>query len=174
VLDPVGQGGAGGVLVFVDTDLAGTASAGPLELVNDGTGLHPRLAVVQAGQAIALRSADGRMHTAAAETIQGAPLFNVPAIRSGSWSRTRIDEAHDAVQVRCTVHPGEEPAAHLVVLRHGWHAVTAADGSFVIAGVPRGTRRVVARRLHGAHITDASSSVDVGDAASVEIALGPR
>jgi hypothetical protein len=173
VIDAVGHGAAG-VLVFVDTDLASAPSAEPLELVNDGSGLAPRLAVVQVGQPITLRSADGRMHTAAAETGQGAPLFNVPAIRSGSWSRTSIDEAHDAVQVRCTVHPGEEPAAHLVVLRHTWHAVTAADGSFVIPGVPRGARRVVARRLDGALVSEAASSVEVGEAARVELALAPR
>ncbi|MEJ7731245.1 MAG: carboxypeptidase-like regulatory domain-containing protein [Polyangiaceae bacterium] len=174
VMDGGARDGAGGVLVFVDTDLVGAASQVPLELANDGHGLAPHLAAVQAGQPIALRSADGRLHTAAAETTQGASLFNVPAIRSGSWSRTSIDEAHDAVKVRCTVHPGEEPAAYLVVLRHGWHAVTAADGTFAIPGVPRGTRRVVARRLEGESTADAVRTVEVGEAADVELAFSPR
>lgn len=174
VLDATATGTAvSGALVFVDTDLAGEPNAAPLQLTNEGRGLSPRLAVAQTGQAIALRSGDGRLHTAAAET-EGSPLFNVPAIRSGSWSRTSIDEPHDAVTVRCTVHPGEEAPAHLTVLRHGWHALTAADGTFAIEGVPRGERRVVARRLDGDAMVEIAATVEVTATGDVELTFAPR
>ena len=61
-----------------------------------------------------------------------------------------------------------------MVLRHGWHAVTAADGTFVIPGVPRGARRVVARLLDGESTTDAVRTVEIAEAADVEISFAPR
>jgi hypothetical protein len=165
---------AADVLVFVDPDLAVAqtgAALQPVQLEHDLRGLTPRLAAVQVGQSMAIRSTDGRMHTVVAETAEGAPLFNVPAIRSGAWSTVTVREPHHRVTLRCTVHPRDaEPEAELVVLRHSLWSRTDAAGQFAIAGVPTGRHELHARTLD-APSTITSVVLEAGETAEVRIAL---
>ena len=140
---------AAGALVFLDPEVAVGASGEalpPVHVEYVRGGLTPRLTAAVVGQEVSVRSTDGRMHTVVGETSDGAPIFNVPAIRSGAWSSVRIDEPHRRVTLRCSVHPADgDTRAELVVLRHGVFATADADGRFTLAGVPEGEQQLYAR-----------------------------
>jgi hypothetical protein len=147
----VGHGGAplAGALVFVASGLERyvfAAPAAPLVLENDGSGVRPRVAAAVFRQPIQARSGDGHLHTLLA-VKDAETVLNVPLLSSGERAPAVFSEAHGVMELRCRVHPREEPAL-LGIFTHPFFAVTGPDGRFSWAGVPAAPLRIVARTAH--------------------------
>jgi plastocyanin len=151
-----------GALAYVASGLEGYVFAppgAPVELAHGPDGVTPALAVAEVGQRLEGRSADGRMHTLVA-SADGAALFNVPLLASGTASVTHLREAHGMTTVRCNVHPWE-PASRLLTLTHPFSGRGDAGGQVTLSGVPAGRVRLGA----------ADGPRDAGEA-KVEIVAG--
>ncbi len=134
-------------LVWVNAGLEGyafAAPATPVNLVNDGTGLQPRIAIVEAWQPLLVRATDGRTHTMMAAHPDGKQFFNLPVVSKRSPVVHRLFNGAGLVPVRCVVHGDTEAVAHLLVLEHPHHTRTDAAGRFRLSGVPRGAVTLVA------------------------------
>ncbi len=156
-----------GALVFVSAGLERFVFAPPREpvvLENGGRGLRPELAVVMVGQKVLLRSADVALHTVVAES-GGRWRSNTP-IPAGRARPIRFKEAQGVVNLRCTVHPGEQ-TARLVVLGHPFFAFTPSDGRFTFAKVPAAALRVSALTAGG----ESSATVKLRAGGSIEVRL---
>jgi hypothetical protein len=133
-----------GVLVWLEgfDDLVFAPSQTPEALVDDGTGFSPRLVVVEVGQPLDVRSANGELHTLAGHVGRDM-VFNYPALASGAPQRVVLTEAYGLVSVECTVQAGRETPSRMLVVAHPFHGFTDAMGTFELKGVPAGTRRVL-------------------------------
>ena len=80
-------------------------------------------------------------------------------------------EKAEAVSLKCDIHPWM--SAWLWVEDHPWYALSAADGSFAIEGVPPGTYTVEARHPTLGH-ERREVVVPPSGAASVELHLAVR
>lgn len=106
-------------------------------LTNAGRGLTPRVAAVQAGQPLILRSLDGRAHTMMGELPGGRSAFNHAMLPTGPDRPVVLPVAVGEVAVRCTIH-ADEARSRLLVLPHPYVGITGVDGAFAFERVPRG------------------------------------
>jgi uncharacterized membrane protein/plastocyanin len=96
----------------------------------------PKVVGVRAGQPVAFLNSDDVVHnvrtvpSANPATNDVMPARDLRAVRT--FKRPEV-----AIQTKCDVHPWM--TAHVGVFDHPWFAVTAADGSFALRGVPAGT-----------------------------------
>lgn len=95
----------------------------------------PRVVGAQVGQPVTFVNSDALFHNVrsvarANETFS----VNMPAQNQRETKVFRKPEV--MVQTRCDLHPWM--VAHVGVKEHPWFAVTGADGSFVLEGVPAG------------------------------------
>jgi hypothetical protein len=163
------SGPVAGALVSVSglEDIVFAPPAAPLVLVNDGSGITPRLAGAMVGQKIEARSSDGRLHTLVA-TANKAAVFNVPLLPAGVARTLEVAEPHGLMELRCTVHPGE-PHTFVGVFANPFFALTDADGRFSFEGVPAGALKVSVSR--DGHAKDATADVTVEGRATAETKL---
>jgi hypothetical protein len=142
--------------------------AAPVSFVNTGAGMTPPLAVVQAGQPLSARSADGQLHTMVAVKDERT-LFNLPLLASGAPSHTSFREAEGLVTLRCNVHPGHaEAEGRVLVLDHPFFAWTDETGHFALHGVPAGRVRLAA---YAGGRGSAEEGIDVAPGAAGRAAL---
>jgi hypothetical protein len=81
----------------------------------------------------------------------------------------KFDKAELAIPVKCDVHPWMQ--SYLSVLPHPYFAVTGADGSFTIEGVPAGSHEVEAwHEILGTQ--SGQVTVEAGGAASLSLTFG--
>jgi plastocyanin len=168
----VGDGGAlRNVFVHVksgvDPSYTFAMPADPVVLDQHGCRYAPRVLGIRVGQALEIRNSDSTFHN-----VHALPKvnqeFNEGQQVKGQRS-TRIFTAPEVmVRFKCDVHGWM--AAWVGVLNHPFFAVTGADGSFTLAGVPPGTYTVEA--WHERFGTRAAE-VTVGDrqAAAVSFAF---
>jgi len=97
----------------------------------------PRVVGVIAGQKLEIRNGDPTFHNVRG-TLGKQILWNLAHL-AGAPPHVRSDlgKAGDVVSLHCDVHPWM--AAWAVVSDHPYFAVTGADGSFKLAGIPVGT-----------------------------------
>ncbi len=172
VSDPDGKPVAG-ALVYVAGGLEGLVFAppqAPVSLTNDGHGVAPALSVVEVGQRIEGRSADGRLHTLVVRR-DGGPLFNVPLLSSGAPTTVRAGDAPGLATVRCNVHPQAEEEARMLLVANPFHAWSDAAGRVVWRGVPAGTLRLSAI-FEGR--TGAEATVQLAAGKTVDVRLQAR
>lgn len=116
----------------------------PLSVANAGAGMTPPLGVVQVGQPILARSADGQLHTMVA-VKDGRTFFNAPLLASGEPSRLSFREAEGLVTMHCNAHQGSGEAEGLVlVIGHPFFTWTTEGGRFALRGVPAGRVQLAA------------------------------
>ena len=132
------------VFVYVKAGLpAGyTAPAPASDVVLDQNGCryHPHVLGIQVGQKLAIKNSDGILHNIKAVGKANRP-FNVS--QPTSMTTERVFSAPEVmVPLECNVHGWMH--AYLGVLPHGFFAVTGADGSFSIKGLPPGTYTIEA------------------------------
>jgi plastocyanin len=108
----------------------------PVVLDQRGCEFVPRVAGVRAGQPIAFRNGDDTLHNVHA-IGSGSNRFNFGMPLTGMEVRRQLTEPQVMVTVACDVHPWMR--AYLGVLRHPFFAVTGADGSYALTGLPAGT-----------------------------------
>lgn len=96
----------------------------------------PRVVGVIAGQKLEVRNGDPTFHNVRG-TLGKQILWNLAHLAGGEpLVRSDLGKAGEVVSLHCDVHPWM--AAWAVVSDHPYFAVTGADGSFTLDGVPPG------------------------------------
>src|SRR5438876_1477689 len=132
------------VFVYVKSGLpasyAAPAPAGPVTLDQDGCRYHPHVLGIQVGQKLAIKNSDGILHNIKAKGVKNRP-FNIsqPTVMTSERTFTAPEVM---IPPECNVHARMH--AWLGVLPHPLFAVSGADGSFSIKGLPPGTYTIEA------------------------------
>lgn len=106
----------------------------PITLDQKGCEYTPRVLGLRVGQPIVLANSDPILHNV------HSPAFNVPLPNVGARVTRKFTRPDVMAMVTCDVHPWMRAYAGVVV--HPFFAVTGADGSFAISGLPAGTYTV--------------------------------
>ncbi|MBI2892991.1 MAG: hypothetical protein HYY06_05530 [Deltaproteobacteria bacterium] len=134
----VTRGALGGAVVWLEgvPAPAGTAPR-PVQVTLDQhrCRFEPHVQTATVGATVGLTSRDPILHNIHAY-LGTRTLFNVAIPVAGMVVRRPLGEA-GRVQIKCDVHAWM--SSWIVVFNHPYHAVTSADGSFRIQGVPPGT-----------------------------------
>ena len=161
-----GDGALRNVFVYVKDGLGNLRFPVPAQpLVLDQKGCHyvPHVLGVQVGQSVEILNSDNTLHNVHAvpkanqEFNMGQPL---PGIKHTHQFSTR----EVMVPFKCDVHPWMQ--AWVGVLDHPYFAVTGADGSFSLKGLPPGTYTIEA--WHESLGTQ-TQSVTIGEKESKDI-----
>ena len=153
-------GGLADVFVYVKEGLEGQTFAAPASaavLDQDGCEYRPHVLGVMVGQDVMIRNSDPVLHNINTQPTENRG-FNISQPREGMESSRSFNTAEVMIPVKCDVHGWMN--AYIGVVANPYYAVSAADGSFTISGLPAGDYTIEAW-----HPTLGAStmSVTVGD-----------
>jgi plastocyanin len=106
----------------------------PVTLDQKGCEYTPRVFGARAGQTIVLANSDPLLHNV------HAPGFNVPLANAGVKVERKFTRPEVMASITCDVHPWMR--AYAGVVAHPFFAVSKADGTFEIKGLPAGSYTV--------------------------------
>jgi plastocyanin len=165
------------VLVYVSKGLEGKtfeAPKRPVVLDQVACVYAPHVVAVMAGQPLEIRNSDATLHN-----VMTAPNNN-PSFNFGMPVKdqkvTKVFRAAEfKVNLRCFMHPWMSAYVH--VLGHPFFAVTGADGTFTLHGLPPGEYEVTV--LHESSLFEATPSTATlmlteGGRKRVEFTYAPR
>jgi len=109
---------------------------------------NPQWAVVQRGTVIEFPNHDNIYHNVF--SLSSGNSFDLGLYSSSGESKSRPFNEPGAVDIYCNIHP--QMAASALVVPNRFFAKVKPDGSYEIAGVPQGKRKVVAW-APGSHLT---------------------
>lgn len=163
------DGGLANVLVYVKEGASGKKFPIPPPATLDQVGClyNPYVMGVQVGQTLVIQNSDDTMHnvhslaTKNTKPIGGADNVGQPV--KGSKNEAKFDKPEVFVKFKCDVHPWM--FAYVGVIDSPYFAVTAADGTFKIPGLPDGDYTIVA--AHSKAGESAPVKVKVAGAAPV-------
>jgi plastocyanin len=116
---------------------AKTAPETPAVITQSECMYSPRVVGVVAGQKLEIRNGDPTFHNVRG-TLGSQILWNLAHLSGGApHVRSDLGKAGEVVALHCDVHPWM--AAWAVVSDNPYFAVTGADGTFKIDGLPPGT-----------------------------------
>jgi plastocyanin len=131
-------------VVYVKAGLEDYSFPAPTEAVvldQHGCMYRPRVLSVMVNQPIEILNSDDTTHN-----IHPTPRFNREWNKSqaprGEKLVERFAREEVAIPVKCNVHPWMK--SHIAVLRHPYHDVSGADGTFSLEGLPPGTYTIEA------------------------------
>ncbi|MFM7108177.1 MAG: hypothetical protein ACKOZU_06195 [Planctomycetaceae bacterium] len=131
--------GVANVVVFVrDKEVKANPAlkpTAPAVLDNKGCRFEPHVIFVQTGQELVIKNSDSIGHNSNVATVKNPPSNNLIAAGADTKLTFASDEAVPA-QVTCNVHPWMK--GWIVIRPNPYAAVSKADGSFEIKGVPVG------------------------------------
>jgi plastocyanin len=105
----------------------------------------PFATAVHQDQKVVFKSSDPVNHNVNVQPFSNAP-FNAILPPNGEMDKTFTAE-RQMIPMKCDLHPWMK--GYLMVFDHPFFAVTAADGSFELKGVPAGMQNVVVRLSSG-------------------------
>jgi len=158
------DGSLANVFVYVKEGLSGSHSAPsePKVLDQNGCMYKPHVSGVQVGQTLVIRNSDETLHN-----VHALPAVNAEFNNGQPFQGMELEHSFDSVEVmvplKCDVHPWMK--SYIAVLDHPFYAVSGADGSFSIEGLPVGD--YVLEAWHEEFGTQ-TLSVSVGDATVAE------
>ncbi len=145
------------------------APAEPVVIDQDGCLYRPRVFGLMVGQALEIRNSDPVLHN-----IKAVPTanrgFNISQPTQGMKTTRKFDTAEVMVPLECNVHGWMN--AHVGVMAHPFFAVSGADGTFTIRGLPAGTYELEAWHEKLGTRT-VSVTVTEGGTATAEVSFGP-
>ena len=115
--------------------------SGPARINQDGCLYTPRVLGAMVGQPIEISNSDPLLHNIKAVPTENRP-FNLSQPRAGMTTTRTFNTAEVMVPLECNVHGWMN--AYVGVVDHPYFAVSGADGSFTIGGLPAGTYQVEA------------------------------
>ena len=132
------------VLVWVKSGLEGKtfeASRSKVNLDQIGCIYKPHVAAVQVGQTLSVTNSDPTLHN-----VHPLPRTNAEWNKSQAAGAGAIEESFSKqelmIPIKCNIHPWMR--SYVSVIAHPFFAVTGADGSFEITGLPPGEYTVEA------------------------------
>jgi plastocyanin len=130
----------------------------PITLDQDGCHYKPHVAGVLVGQKISVKNSDPTQHNIHF-TPKNNPDWNQSQPNGAPELTHSFARSEILVPVKCNQHPWMK--AYVAVLKHPLFAVSAADGTFTIKGVPAGTYTLAAWHEGGATGTEKTMQVTV-------------
>lgn len=130
--------GPGGVLANVVVTLTGVKPTTPYpepQVVNDKCRFVPRVQVARPGAPVKTTSHDALLHTTNAQQDGGRVLFNV-GLPVPNMVVSRPLNGPGLVRITCNTH---QWMRGFIMVTDEMAAVTGADGTFTLTGVPPGT-----------------------------------
>lgn len=132
-------GGLANVIVHVksglDDKLRFTPPAAPLTINLQGCAYTPHVAALRVGQEFVIENQDETLHTVHARAGEN-PSFVASMPGKDSRIRKALARPGLGVRIRCDRHPWE--GIYLGAFEDPYFAVTGADGTFTIGGLPEG------------------------------------
>ncbi len=126
------------VFVYVAKGLEGKKfdpPKNPVVLDQVGCIYTPRVVGVMVGQPLQIRNSDGTLHNVIGN-LKTNRAFNEGMPAKGSTIEKVFQNAELRADFRCFMHPWMVAWVH--VMEHPFYAVTGADGTFTIKGLPPG------------------------------------
>ena len=131
--------------VYVKAGLEGRAYPTPdaaVRLDQVGCMFEPHVFGVQTGQPIAIHNSDHTTHNVHAKAkVNKAFNLGHPPV-PGLVHTKRFSKPEVMVRIKCDVHPWM--SSYVGVLPHPYYAVTGADGTYSLSGLPAGTYTIAA------------------------------
>jgi hypothetical protein len=162
----VNDGKLANVFVWVKSGLEGKTfapSSEPVNLDQKACLYTPHVIGIQTNQPLSVTNSDTFTHN-----VHPLPTTNREFNKSQSPGSPPVEHTFPRqelkIAVKCNVHPWMR--SYINVVDHPFFAVTAADGSFTIKGLPPGTYTIEA--IHES-LGNKEASVTVGDAESKEV-----
>jgi plastocyanin len=167
VADADGKPASTDVIVYVvGFKEPGATDKPTAQVAQKGRKFVPDLVAVTVGESVTFPNGDSFLHNVFSQSADRK--FDLGSFKKGE-SKDKAFEKPGVIDVYCNIHP--EMAATILVLPNKRHTRTAADGSYVIEGVPAGTWTVFAYARRVAKPASAKVNVtDDGDA-SVDLSL---
>lgn len=168
----VNDGKVQNVLVYVKDGLGDKefdVPKEPAKINQHGCMYTPHVIGAMTGQTIEILNSDGTLHNVHS-LPKNSKQFNSAMPMKGMKIKKKFSSPEIAVRMKCDVHPWM--SAYIGVFDHPFFAVTGADGSYTISGLPAGTYTVEA--WHEKMGTQ-TQTVTVGDsgAAKADFAFSP-
>jgi hypothetical protein len=136
------------------------------ELRQKGRQFQPPLLAITAGQSVSFPNGDPFFHNVF--SLSPARRFDLGQFKMGEAKEKQFPRP-GVVEVYCNIHP--DMAATILVLPNRRFAITAADGSFTIAGVPDGTWTIFAYERQAEKPARGEVTVAGGSAAKVSLTV---
>lgn len=140
VVSPAGE--LANVIVYVKNAPASAAPTTPAVLDQKGCHYVPHVSAVQVGQPVEIVNSDNTLHNVHAMPEVNSQ-FNEGQPVQGMKSTKKFDKVEmKPFRIKCDVHGWMK--SFMVVLPHGYHAVSGMNGQFSIANLPPGNYTLVA------------------------------
>ena len=148
----MGDGGAlANVFVYIKEGAKASEATGEGPVLDQvGCQYQPYVLGVQTGQKIKIRNSDATLHNVHA-TPKLNKEFNFAQVTKGQINERAFEKSEVMVRMKCDVHPWM--FAYVGVVDHPYFAVTGADGSFKLSGVPAGKYTVEAFHMKAGSAT---------------------
>ena len=127
----------------------------------------PRWAVVQRGTTIEFPNNDNIYHNVF--SLSSGNSFDLGLYNSSSDAKSQTFNEPGAVDIYCNIHP--QMVASTLVVPNRYFAKVKSDGTYELAGVPSGKRKIVAW-APGLHLTSQWVQVDAGGVRGAELEAG--
>jgi plastocyanin len=157
-------GGEPVAYVYVENVLAPPVRGTQVTIEQSNKQFMPGWAVVQRGTTISFPNKDNIFHNVF--SLSPGNSFDLGLYNSSAPGKTHTFSESGPVEVFCNIHP--QMAASVLVVPNRHYVKVKADGSYELAGVPSGRRKIVAWSPGSKPTTD---WVDVPPAASVDLNL---
>jgi plastocyanin len=161
------DGNLANAFVYVKSGISGRYPA-PSEsglLEQHGCIYQPHVAAVQVGQKVVIRNGDATLHNVHALAKVNAE-FNQGQPFQGMEIEKVFDKPEIMIPFKCDVHPWM--SSYMAVVEHPFFAVTGADGSFSIEGLPAGDYEI---EVWQEELGTQTQSVTVADGGTAELAF---
>jgi plastocyanin len=162
-------GGEPVAYVYVENVMAPAVKGQKVTIEQVGKKFVPSWAVVQRGTTISFPNRDNIYHNVF--SLSSGNSFDLGLYNSGSEAKTHTFSEPGAVDIYCNIHPQMAASALVVPNRH--FAKVKGDGSFEIAGVPAGRRKVVGWSP-SSRLTVEWVDLGPGQSADVNLKLEPK
>lgn len=129
----------------------------------------PRWAVVQRGTTIEFPNNDNIYHNVF--SLSSGNSFDLGLYNSSSEAKSQTFNEPGAVDIYCNIHP--QMVASTLVVPNRYFAKVKGDGTYELAGVPAGKRKVVAW-APGSHLTAQWVQLDAGGSAELNLKLDSK
>ena len=141
----VNKGGLANVFLYVKAGLPAsslTRRPMPVRVDQHGCRFVPHVAAVQGGGLVEFTNSDTTMHNVHTITVGGNPSIDVSQGPGAQPQVRQFTQPEDMIRIGCNNHPWMN--GFLNVAPNAYFAVSKADGTFVISGLPPGTYTLAA------------------------------